>query len=94
MCAQQLCVLVSPDFLIGHYLSFIFCGLFQLNRSEFDGMEDDLRVLYEGYRAGLYVRVEISDMPCEFIENFNPTEPIILGGMTSTETLIGTLQVE
>lgn len=56
-------------------------------------MDDDLRVLYEGYRSGMYVRVEIQDMPCEFVTNFDPTAPVILGGMTSTETVIGTLQV-
>lgn len=65
----------------------------QLNRSEFEGMEDDLRVLYEGYRAGLYVRIEIKDMPCEFVTNFDPKCPVIIGGMTSSETVVGMLQV-
>lgn len=56
-------------------------------------MDESLRVLYEGYRAGLYVRVEIRDMPCEFVDNFNPTAPMVLGGMTSTESVIGCVQV-
>ena len=30
-----------------------------LNRSEWDGMEDSQRVLYEGFRPGMYVRLEI-----------------------------------
>lgn len=56
-------------------------------------MDDSLRVLYEGYRSGLYVRVEIHDMPCEFVEHFDPTQPMVLGGMTSTESVIGCVQV-
>jgi len=30
-----------------------------LNRKEFEDMEDNVRVQYEGFRAGLYVRVEV-----------------------------------
>lgn len=64
-----------------------------MNRSEFDGLDESLRILYEGFRSGLYVRIEIRDMPCEFITHFDPTCPVILGGMTSSETIIGCCQV-
>ncbi len=30
-----------------------------LNRTEWDGMDDAQRVLYEGFRPGMYVRIEI-----------------------------------
>jgi hypothetical protein len=30
-----------------------------LNRAEWEGMEDAQRVLYEGFRPGMYVRIEI-----------------------------------
>ena len=30
-----------------------------LNRKEFDDMDDDMRVHYEGFRAGMYVRMEV-----------------------------------
>lgn len=56
-------------------------------------MDDELRVLYEGYRPGLYVRIELHNMPCEFVEHFNPFLPMVLGGMTSSESVIGCLQV-
>lgn len=30
-----------------------------LNRKEFDHLEDNIRVQYEGFRAGMYVRIEV-----------------------------------
>lgn len=32
----------------------------QLNQSEFQDMDDETRVQYEGFRPGMYVRVEVS----------------------------------
>ena len=32
----------------------------QLNQSEFQDMDDEVRVQYEGFRPGMYVRVEVS----------------------------------
>lgn len=60
--------------------------LFQLNRSEFEGLADESRVVYEGFRPGLYVRMRFSKMPCEFVVNFDPTYPIIVGGLMEGET--------
>ena len=31
----------------------------ELNRKEFENLDDDVRVQYEGFRAGLYVRIEV-----------------------------------
>ncbi|XP_072174747.1 ribosome biogenesis protein BMS1 homolog [Diadema setosum] len=65
----------------------------QLNRSEFADMDDEIRTQYEGFRAGMYVRVEISSMPCEFVTNFDPTYPIILGGLLNSEEAVGYVQM-
>ncbi|CAG2207768.1 BMS1 [Mytilus edulis] len=64
----------------------------KLNRAEFEAMEDDVRVNYEGYRPGMYVRVEIEDVPCEFVTNFDATYPVILGGLSNLEENVGLVQ--
>lgn len=56
-------------------------------------MDDETRVQYEGFRPGMYVRLEISSIPCEFVTNFDPHYPIILGGLSSGEGNVGYLQV-
>ncbi|XP_028991031.1 LOW QUALITY PROTEIN: ribosome biogenesis protein BMS1 homolog [Betta splendens] len=65
----------------------------ELNRAEFEDIDDETRVQYEGFRPGMYVRVEISSIPCEFVTNFDPHYPIILGGLGSSEGNIGYLQM-
>ncbi|XP_062298363.1 ribosome biogenesis protein BMS1 homolog isoform X2 [Scomber scombrus] len=65
----------------------------ELNRAEFEDMEDETRVQYEGFRPGMYVRLEISSLPCEFVTNFDPHYPIILGGLGSSEGNVGYLQM-
>ena len=65
----------------------------QLNRSEFESMDDDTRVQYEGFRPGMYVRMEIEDVPCELVTNFNPIYPLIVGALLAGEENIGFVQV-
>ncbi|KAK5851363.1 hypothetical protein PBY51_002165 [Eleginops maclovinus] len=65
----------------------------ELNRAEFQDVDDETRVQYEGFRPGMYVRLEIPSLPCEFVTNFDPHYPIILGGLTSAEGNVGYLQM-
>lgn len=64
----------------------------ELNRKEFENLEDDVRVQYEGFRAGMYVRIELTGMPCELVKNFDPTYPLIIGGLLPGEDNIGYVQ--
>ena len=63
-----------------------------LNKSEFEGVDDNARVQLEGYRPGMYVRVEIETVPCELITNLDPTYPLIIGGLLHGEENIGYVQ--
>ncbi|XP_076753428.1 ribosome biogenesis protein BMS1 homolog [Xylocopa sonorina] len=63
-----------------------------LNKSEFEGIDDDVRVQLEGYRPGMYVRVEIEAIPCELITHLDPTYPLIIGGLLHGEENIGYVQ--
>lgn len=65
----------------------------ELNKKEFEDLDDDLRIHFEGYRAGLYLRLEIEEMPCEFVKNFDPAYPVIIGSLSKGEDKMGYLQV-
>lgn len=61
----------------------------ELNKSEFASLDSDLRVQIEGYRPGMYVRLGFKNIPPEFIENFDPKYPILVGGLNMAEENIG-----
>ncbi|KAJ6584809.1 hypothetical protein B0H19DRAFT_1227436 [Mycena capillaripes] len=65
----------------------------QLNIEEFKDVPAETRALVEGYRPGTYVRIELVDVPCEMIEHFDPTYPIIVGGLLPAEERFGYVQV-
>lgn len=65
----------------------------QLNEAEFDGLTSEARAQIEGYRSGSYVRLEIDNVPCEMIEHFDPTFPIIVGGLLAAEESFGYVTV-
>ncbi|WRT64214.1 uncharacterized protein IL334_001143 [Kwoniella shivajii] len=65
----------------------------QLNEDEFQGLDIDSRAQIEGYRSGMYVRLEISDVPYEMIEHFDPKFPIIVGGLLAAEERFGYITV-
>ncbi|KAF7721972.1 Glycoside hydrolase 2 (Mannanase, beta-galactosidase) [Apophysomyces ossiformis] len=63
------------------------------NRAEFENDDPHTRALVEGYRPGSYVRLLIKDMPCEFIQHFDPTYPVLVGGLLTSEDQFGLVQV-
>mmetsp|Transcript_28798 Transcript_28798/g.44026 ORF Transcript_28798/g.44026 Transcript_28798/m.44026 type:complete len:1176 (+) Transcript_28798:155-3682(+) len=56
------------------------------NKEEFGEDGEKSRIRHEGFRQGLYCRIRIDGIPPEFINNFNPEHPLILGGLTPQET--------
>lgn len=65
----------------------------KMNKNEFEDLDDDIRVQYEGFRPGMYIRMEIDNVPCELVTNFNPSYPLIVGALLAGEENIGFVQV-
>lgn len=59
------------------------------NREEFGEEGESTRIRHEGFRQGLYIRVKIEGMPSEFLASYEPTMPLVLGGLTPQETNLG-----
>jgi ribosome biogenesis protein BMS1 len=64
-----------------------------INRAEFDQLDELSRVRVEGYKAGTYARIILDGVPCEFVENFDPRMPLLIGGLTPTEDRMGFVQI-
>lgn len=65
----------------------------EINKSQFEEMDAETRVKIEGYRAGSYVKIVFEKLPCEFVDNLQPDYPIVLGGLLSTESRFGIMNV-
>jgi ribosome biogenesis protein BMS1 len=59
---------------------------------EFGAEGEEQRTKHEGFRQGLYVRVEIDRVPVDFLNNYSPNTPLILGGLLESETQMGLLR--
>lgn len=65
----------------------------EINKAEYDQMDEKTRLNIEGYKAGSYVKLVFDRLPCEFINNLQPEYPIILGGLLPTESRFGVMNV-
>ncbi|KAF2870700.1 hypothetical protein BDV95DRAFT_619673 [Massariosphaeria phaeospora] len=64
-----------------------------INRAEFDQLDEASRARVEGHKAGTYARIVLEQVPYEFSANFNSRFPLIIGGLTATEERFGYVQV-
>ncbi|KAK9447703.1 uncharacterized protein V1518DRAFT_386174 [Limtongia smithiae] len=64
-----------------------------INKAEFDNMDQATRERIEGFRAGAYVRIVIDNIPCEFVEKFDARYPVVVGSLLASEDRFGFLQV-
>ncbi|KAH7145759.1 hypothetical protein B0J13DRAFT_326989 [Dactylonectria estremocensis] len=64
-----------------------------INKDEFETLDERQRTAVEGYRAGKYAKVVLEGVPAEFVSKFNPRIPIVIGGLSPTEDRFGFLQV-
>ena len=59
------------------------------NRLEFGEEGGFARLQYEGFRQGLYVRVLVRGVDSAFVKGFNPTLPVVMGGLLNHESTFG-----
>ncbi|KAG9138788.1 hypothetical protein Leryth_007419 [Lithospermum erythrorhizon] len=64
----------------------------QINLAELNELDEDMRLDVEGYQTGSYVRLEIHDVPYEMVEHFDPSHPILVGGLALGEENVGYMQ--
>ena len=64
-----------------------------INKNEFESLDEIQRVNVEGYRAGVYAKIVIEGVASEFVTQFDPRMPIIVGGLSATENRYGFVQV-
>lgn len=62
-------------------------------KAEFADDDAETRALVQGHQPGTYVRIEISGVSHEMIDNFSPRTPIIVGGLNAHEESFGFVQV-
>lgn len=64
-----------------------------INKAEFQELDEGQRTSVEGYRAGKYAKIVIEGVPAEFVNRFQARLPIIMGGLSATEDRFGFVQV-
>ncbi|XP_017641838.1 uncharacterized protein LOC108483128 isoform X2 [Gossypium arboreum] len=64
----------------------------QINIAELEDLDETTRLEIEGLRTGMYLRLEVQDVPFEMIEYFDPCHPILVGGIGLGEENIGYMQ--
>ena len=61
-------------------------------RRELDAMPESTREALEGYRPGAYLRLVLKGGPHEWVDNFDPARPLLVGGLLPSEdAMVGQL---
>ncbi|KEY65553.1 hypothetical protein S7711_08233 [Stachybotrys chartarum IBT 7711] len=64
-----------------------------INKEEFETLDERQRVAVEGFRAGKYAKLVLENVPAEFVTRFDARLPIVVGGLSATEDRWGFVQV-
>ncbi|KAL7076506.1 hypothetical protein ACQ4LE_004687 [Meloidogyne hapla] len=65
----------------------------KLNKAAFEDLDETKRAELEGFRPGLYVKIEIDNIPSSFIDCMDPRFPYIIGGLLPGEQNNGYVKV-
>ena len=52
-----------------------------IRNEEMNGLDPEARMAFEGILPGHYVRLELQDVPMEFVKYFDPNFPVVIGGL-------------
>lgn len=59
------------------------------NEEEFGNEGERTRLRHEGFRQGIYCRIRLDGVPAAFLANYNPEQPLVIGGLTPQEMNLG-----
>ncbi|CAD7700942.1 unnamed protein product [Ostreobium quekettii] len=62
-------------------------------RSALDALDPVQRVALEGFRPGTYIRMRLSGVPAEMVEEFDSERPLLVGGMGPGEDKLGFMRL-
>ncbi|KAJ9185011.1 hypothetical protein P3X46_004691 [Hevea brasiliensis] len=62
------------------------------NIAELNDLDEETRLDIEGFHTGMYLRLEVHDVPFEMVEHFDPCHPILVGGIGFGEENVGYMQ--
>ncbi|MCO5549447.1 hypothetical protein L7F22_002918 [Adiantum nelumboides] len=65
----------------------------QRNLAELANVDEETRINMEGFKVGVYVRLELHGIPCEMVQHFDPRHPLVVGGIGPLEEGVGYIQV-
>lgn len=57
----------------------------KIRMEELGGLDAETRIIFEGVLPGNYVRLELQDVPVEFVKYFDPSYPVVIGGLKPTD---------
>eukprot|EP00210_Caulerpa_lentillifera_P002766 g2644.t1 len=62
-------------------------------REALNALDPKQRILLEGFRPGTYLRLKFSNIPCEMVDCFSKTRPILIGGLSPSDLKQGCLRL-
>ncbi|KAE8683208.1 UDP-Glycosyltransferase superfamily protein [Hibiscus syriacus] len=64
----------------------------QINIAELEDLDETTRLEIEGFRTGMYLRLELHGVPFEMLEYFDPCHPVLVVGIGLGEENVGYMQ--
>ena len=58
-----------------------------------DELDEERRIAMEGFRPGTYLRLRFTGVPCELMQHFDPSQPLLVGGVSPAEEGVGFMQL-